>query len=70
MGEYEVMVANENGYGMDFEKTIGYMDDEIREELHRELAPCPEQEFFDRYAAAHLEKYGEEWELSKANPVW
>ena len=26
-----------------------YMNDEIRERLHSELAPCTEQEFFDRY---------------------
>ena len=26
-----------------------YMDNELRERLHSKLAPCTEQEFFDRY---------------------
>lgn len=26
-----------------------YMDDEIREEVHRELAPCTDAEFIKRY---------------------
>lgn len=26
-----------------------YMDDEIRERVHFELAPCAAQEFYDRY---------------------
>ena len=46
------------------------MDDEIREELHRELALCTEQEFFSAYEKAHAEKYGEEWELSRENPCY
>ena len=46
------------------------MDDDIREELTAELAPCTEQEFFTAYAKAHAEKFGEEWELDKENPVY
>ena len=29
-----------------------------------------EQEFFSAYEEAHAEKYGAEWELSKANPCY
>lgn len=39
------------------------MDDEIREELNRELAPCTEQEFFTAYEKAHEEKFGEEFQI-------
>lgn len=46
------------------------MDEEIREEVAADLAPCTEQEFFTEYAKRHAEKYGEEWELDKSNPVW
>jgi hypothetical protein len=49
---------------------VEYMDDEIREELHAELAPCPDAVFLDAYTAAHLKKFGKAWELSKDNPVW
>lgn len=33
----------------DMEIIEQYMDDEIRERLHGELAPCADQVFFDRY---------------------
>ena len=55
---------------IDFDVAVNLMDDEIREELHRELAPCTEQEFFSAYEKAHAEKYGEEWELSRENPCY
>lgn len=65
----------ENGEGRVFEPDewdgiVNLMDDEIREALHMELAPCSNQEFFAAYAAAHLAKYGEKWELDKQHPVW
>ena len=63
-------VINANGYELDFESAVMYMDDDIREELHREMAPCTDQEFFTAYEKAHAEKFGEEWELSKENPTW
>lgn len=34
------------------------MDDEIREAIHAELAPCSNQEFFETYCKAHFDKYG------------
>ena len=39
------------------------MDDEIRERLHAEMAPCTEQEFMDAYCEAHLEKFGERFAI-------
>lgn len=43
-------------YGKNFELThelldtiASYMDDEIREQVHIELAPCTPQEFLNRY---------------------
>lgn len=39
------------------------MDDEIREELHAEMAPCTDQEFFDAYLDRHYAKYGEEFTI-------
>lgn len=63
-------VTNANGYELDFDAAVQMMDDEIREAISAELAPCSDQEFFEAYEAAHAEKYGAEWELSKANPCW
>ena len=28
---------------------VNLMDDDIREEVHREMAPCTEEEFLSRY---------------------
>ena len=35
------------------------MDDEIRERLHNEMAPCEDEVFFRRYQHEHFEKYDE-----------
>lgn len=64
------IVTNKEGTKICFDSAIGFMDDDIREELHSRLAPCTEQEFFTAYEIAHAQKYGEEWELSKANPTY
>lgn len=52
-----------NGYEVDFDAVVNMMDDEIREELHNELAPCTDQEFVDAYIEAHEAKYGEQFEI-------
>lgn len=63
-------VINMNGTEINYDVAVYMMDDEIREYLHNELAPCTEQEFFTEYEKAHAEKYSEEWELSKENPCY
>ena len=63
-------IKNEYGYEFDFEAAVNLMDGEICEELNDEIAPCTDQEFFDAYCKAHEEKFGEEFELAKANPQW
>jgi hypothetical protein len=64
-----MMVTNINGTAIDYDFAVTMMDDEIREDLNGELAPCTEQEFFTAYEQAHQQKYGVIWELSKANPT-
>lgn len=63
-------VINQSGAEIDFDAAVALMDDEVRETVHGEFAPCTEQEFFTAYEAAHAAKFGEEWELSKANPCY
>lgn len=57
----------EAGYSLDDrlddEAAVNLMDDELRELLHANLAPCSEQEFFDAYLDAHCVKYGEEFRI-------
>lgn len=62
-------VINSNGTEVFYEAAVILMNDEIREELHMDLAPCTEQEFFTAYAKAHFDRFGEEWECDKENPV-
>lgn len=54
-------VIDQNGNNIDFEAAVNLMDNEIREELHREMAPCTEQEFYDAYCKRHEETYNEEF---------
>lgn len=65
-----VIVTNAAGTQVAFDVAVVFMDDDLREQLHDDLDPCTEQEFFSAYEKAHLETFGEEWELSKANPVY
>ena len=63
-------ITNEFGVEINFDAAVNFMDDEIREMLHEEIAPCTDQEFFDAYCEAHEDKFDEEWELAKENPVF
>ena len=54
-------VINKINEAVDFDATVMLMDDEIREMINEELAPCTEQEFFEAYAQAHEDKYNEEF---------
>jgi len=40
------------------------MNDDLREQLHSEMAPCVPQDFVDAYAEAHREKFGEEFTVA------
>lgn len=46
---------------VDYKAIEALMDDNIREELHAELAPCTSEEFLEAYKKAHRQKYGEEF---------
>ena len=63
-------VINKNGHELDFNAAVDYMDDEIREALHSDMAPCGEQEFLSAYEKAHEAKFNEDWFLSSSNPSW
>ena len=63
-----MMVINMNGTEINYETAAELMDDEIRESICGTVDS--EQEFFTAYEKAHVEKHGEEWELSKENPCY
>mgnify|MGYP002706013112 CR=1 FL=1 len=47
------MVINSYGVQIDYDAAVELMDEEIREEVAADLAPCTEQEFFTEYATTH-----------------
>ncbi len=47
-----------DGKEVNYDAAVDLMDDDIREELHLEMAPCTNQEFLDAYCKAHYNKYG------------
>lgn len=49
-------VTDGKGHYYDYEEAVQMMDDDLREELHRKMAPCTNQEFFDAYCKAHEEE--------------
>ena len=63
-------VINQYGKSLYFEAAVNLMDDDLREQIHNDMAPCSNQEFFDAYVNAHAKKFGEDWVLDDQNPVW
>lgn len=41
-----------------YDSAVSLMDEDIREELHNELAPCSDRVFLEAYMERHEEKYG------------
>jgi hypothetical protein len=56
---YPTVLVNE--LTVDYEAAVNIMDDDIREAVHDDLAPCGPQEFVDAYCASHLIKFGEDF---------
>ena len=50
----------ENGL---YDAAVNLMDDEIREAIHAEMAPCTEEEFLEEYMKRHEEKYNEQFTI-------
>lgn len=57
-------VQDEDGRTVDYAAAVVMMDDDLREQLHREMAPCSNQAFYAAYVKAHAEKYnGEKFQI-------
>lgn len=64
------IVINSNGTPINYDAAVALMDDDLREEVAADLAPCTEQEFFAEYCKRHAVKFGAPWELDKSNPTY
>ena len=57
-------VEDEDGHLVYYDAAVKLMDDDLREQLHREMAPCTNQEFYDAYVKAHAAKFnGEKFQI-------
>ena len=64
-------ITNRYGVIIDFDAAANLMDDDTREAIHTTGNYDDDtQGFFDAYAAAHLDKFGQPWELDKPHPVY
>ena len=64
------MVVNNNCASIDYDAAVALMDDDLREAVAADLAPCTEQEFFTEYCKRYSIKFGASWELDKSNPTY
>lgn len=46
-------VKDANGKEVYYNAAVALMGDDLREQLHKEMAPCTDQEFFTAYEKAH-----------------
>ena len=53
-----------DGREYDEAAVVALMDDEIRERLHAERAPCAPQEFLDAYVVEHEAKFGAQFAVA------
>lgn len=62
-------VINSYGIEVDFDAAVAIMDDELREEIHTQFAPCSEQKFFDEYVKAHEARFLGEFPADSRDPM-
>lgn len=56
-------IVNNSGDIIELKTAAAFMDDELREKVHKRLASCLDQEFFNEYCRAHQEKFKEDFVL-------
>lgn len=42
-----------------FDACVSLMDDDLRDQVHNDLAPCTQLEFLERYSELHFAKYND-----------
>ena len=63
--------VNLKGCDMDWMAAVNLMDEGIRDEIERDaLGDISAHDYFETYARLHEEKFGEIFELTKANPTF
>lgn len=55
----QLIIEDEDGKSWEY--IVSLMDDDVREDVHADLAPCTEDEFLEEYKKRHLAKFGAEF---------
>ena len=66
----ELVVKNKYGEPLEYDVVVEYMDDDIREYLHHQLAPCSAQLFYDEYVKMHNQIHDYEFIAERGNIDW
>lgn len=65
--------ANSEGHvfrAYEWDRVESLMDADLKEQVMDGLYQDANQDVFDAYAEAYREKFGEQWGLDKATPIW
>lgn len=54
--KHVICVKNRHNREIDYDIAVYIMGPELREQIHREFAPCSDQEFYNEYSKAYLKK--------------
>lgn len=63
-----MLIKNEHGAAIHYEKAFALMDYDIREAVQNELAPCPEATFFCEYCKRHRRCFHREFGPNTPDP--
>jgi hypothetical protein len=62
-------ILNRHGRRIDFDAAAQLMDKDLTDAMDAE-SWVDEQEFFNAYCQRHHQRFGDEFEPDKTNPVW
>lgn len=63
-----MMIKNEHGVAIHYEKAVALMDNDIRESVRKELDPCSEDAFFSEYCKRHRRRFHKEFGPNTPDP--
>jgi hypothetical protein len=63
-----MMIKNEHGVAIHYEKAICLMDSDLRETIRKELGPCAEGKFFSEYCRRHRKQFHREFGPNTPDP--
>ncbi len=63
-----MMIKNEHGAAIHYEKALRLMDVDLRDSLQEELGPCTEPRFFSEYCRRHRKQFQREFGPNTPDP--